>query len=56
MYHAAGVSGALNNDKADWGERAAQGKDTLYKHALEGFTGKKGMMPTRAAIRWPMPT
>jgi cytochrome c5 len=21
--------------------------DTLYKHALEGFTGAKGMMPAR---------
>ena len=34
-------------DKADWGPRIAQGKDTLYKHALEGFTGAKGMMPAR---------
>ena len=32
---------------ADWGERAKQGKEVLYKHALQGFTGKKGMMPPK---------
>ena len=48
MCHAAGVAGAPKpGDKADWGPRIAQGKDMLYKHALEGFTGKKGMMPAR---------
>ena len=48
MCHAAGVGGAPKpGDKADWGPRIAQGKDTLYKHALEGFTGAKGMMPAR---------
>ena len=48
MCHAANVAGAPKpGDKADWGPRIAQGKDTLYKHALEGFTGAKGMMPAR---------
>ena len=48
MCHAAGVAGAPKpGDKADWGPRIAQGNDVLYKHALEGFTGKKGMMPAR---------
>ena len=48
MCHAAGVAGAPKpGDKADWGARAAQGKDTLYKHATEGFTGAKGLMPAR---------
>ncbi len=48
MCHSAGVAGAPKpGDKADWGPRIAQGKDTLYKHALEGFTGQKGMMPSR---------
>ncbi|WP_310567231.1 c-type cytochrome [Hydrogenophaga sp.] len=48
MCHAAGVAGAPKpGDKADWGPRIAQGNDTLYKHALEGFTGAKGMMPAR---------
>jgi cytochrome c5 len=46
MCHAAGVAGAPKpGDKADWGPRIAQGNDVLYKHALEGFTGAKGMMP-----------
>lgn len=48
MCHAAGVAGAPKpGDKADWGPRIAQGKDLLYKHAMEGFTGTKGMMPSR---------
>ncbi|CAL95720.1 c-type cytochrome [Azoarcus olearius] len=48
MCHAAGVAGAPKpGDKADWGPRIAQGADTLYKHALDGFTGQKGMMPAR---------
>ena len=48
VCHAAGVAGAPKvGDKADWGPRIAQGKDTLYAHALQGFTGKKGMMPPK---------
>lgn len=48
MCHASGAGGAPKpGDKADWAPRLAQGKDTLYKHALEGFTGAKGMMPAR---------
>jgi cytochrome c5 len=48
MCHAAGVAGAPKpGDKADWGPRIAQGTDLLYKHAIEGFTGAKGMMPAR---------
>ncbi|MBV1733124.1 MAG: c-type cytochrome, partial [Hydrogenophaga sp.] len=40
MCHAAGVAGAPKpGDKADWGPRIAQGNDTLYKHAIEGYTG-----------------
>ena len=50
LCHAAGVGGAPKpGDKADWGPRIAQGMDTLYKHALEGFTGSKGQMPARGA-------
>ncbi|HEX5372636.1 MAG TPA: c-type cytochrome [Aquabacterium sp.] len=46
--HTAGVMGAPKpGDKADWAPRIAQGQDTLYKHALEGFNGKKGAMPAR---------
>ena len=48
MCHAAGVAGAPKpGDKADWGPRIAQGMDTLYKHAMEGFSGAKGQMPAR---------
>lgn len=48
MCHAAGVAGAPKpGDKADWAPRIAQGKDTMYKHAIEGFTGSKGVMPAR---------
>lgn len=46
--HKSGVSGAPKmDDKADWAPRVAQGVDTLVKHATEGFTGKKGVMPAR---------
>ncbi|MBT9539076.1 c-type cytochrome [Thiobacillus sp.] len=48
MCHAVGAAGAPKpGNKADWGPRIAQGKDMLYKHALEGFTGAKGVMPAR---------
>ena len=48
MCHQTGVAGAPKlGDKADWGPRIAQGKDTLYKHAIEGFNGAKGAMPPK---------
>ncbi len=48
LCHSSGVAGApIPGNKADWEPRVAQGKDVLYKHALEGFTGSKGMMPAR---------
>lgn len=50
LCHAAGVAGAPKpGDKEDWAPRIAQGKDTLYKHAIEGFTGSKGQMPARGS-------
>lgn len=36
-------------DKAAWKERIAQGNDTLYAHAITGFTGKTGIMPPKGA-------
>lgn len=46
MCHQTGAAGApMVGSKEDWAPRIAQGKDTLYKHALEGFTGQKGAMP-----------
>jgi cytochrome c5 len=48
LCHAAGVAGApAPGNKEDWAPRIAQGNDTLYKHAMEGYTGAKGMMPPR---------
>lgn len=38
--HAAGVAGAPKvSDSAAWTRRAAQGKDVLYEHAINGFYG-----------------
>lgn len=46
--HGQGIAGAPKvGDGAAWAPRVAQGKDTLYKHAIEGFTGKSGMMPPK---------
>jgi cytochrome c5 len=46
--HGAGVAGAPKfGDKAAWAPRIAQGKDTLYQHALNGFQGKSGFMPPK---------
>ena len=43
--HGAGLAGApKTGDKAAWAPRIAQGKATLYEHALKGFTGKSGVM------------
>lgn len=48
VCHGAGVAGAPKfGNKEDWGPRIAQGKDTLYQHALKGFTGSKGAMPPK---------
>jgi cytochrome c5 len=47
--HGAGVAGAPKfGDQAAWAPRIAQGPDTLYKHALQGFQGKNGLMPPKA--------
>ncbi len=46
--HATGAAGApIVGKKAAWKSRIAQGKATLYKHALKGFKGKKGFMPAK---------
>jgi cytochrome c5 len=45
--HTSGAGGAPILDQAHWGPRIAQGKDTLYKHAVEGFTGSAGVMPAK---------
>lgn len=46
--HAAGVAGApVTGDAAAWSARIAQGVDTLYEHAIQGFTGAAGFMPAK---------
>jgi cytochrome c5 len=46
--HGAGIAGAPKSfDRAAWTARLAQGKDTLYKHAIEGFQGSAGVMPAK---------
>ena len=46
--HGEGLAGAPKaGDKSAWGPRIAQGKETLYKHALGGFNGTKGVMPAK---------
>ncbi len=49
--HAQGVAGAPKfGDKEAWAERIAQGADTMYKHAIEGFQGKAGVMPPKGGF------
>jgi cytochrome c5 len=53
--HGAGIAGAPKvGDKAAWGPRIAQGKETLYDHAIKGFNGKTGVMPAKGGqVSWP---
>ena len=46
--HGAGIAGAPKaGDKAAWSSRLAQGKPTLYDHAVRGYQGKAGVMPAK---------
>ena len=36
-------------DAAAWASRIEQGIETLYDHAINGFTGKMGMMPAKGS-------
>jgi cytochrome c5 len=46
--HETGAGGAPKiSDKGEWTARVAQGLDTLVKHAIEGYTGKSGIMPPK---------
>lgn len=50
MCHGSGIGGAPTLENTDsWVPRIAQGKDTLYQHALEGYTGQSGFMPPKGA-------
>lgn len=46
--HTSGVGNAPTMDKAHWAARITQGTETLYKHAIEGYTGPDGgVMPPK---------
>ncbi len=50
ICHGAGIGGAPKIDEPSlWAPRIAQGNDTLYQHAIEGFTGNFGFMPPKGA-------
>ena len=46
--HGAGIAGAPKfGDKSAWTARIAEGNNTLYMHAIQGFQGKGGVMPPK---------
>lgn len=46
--HGLGIAGApKSGDPAAWAPRIAKGKNTLYEHAIKGFTGPAGIMPAK---------
>jgi len=46
--HGTGIGGAPTiGDNVAWQPRIDQGNDTLYLHALEGYTGATGFMPQK---------
>jgi len=48
MCHAAGIAGAPKvGEPAVWTDRIAQGENTLFDHAINGFQGKGGFMPAK---------
>lgn len=51
VCHKTGTGGApVMGEAFDWRERIDQGMETLYKHALEGFQGKDGVMPPKGGF------
>ena len=45
--HTSGAGGAPTLAAAQWTARIAQGTETLYRHAIEGYTGSAGVMPPK---------
>lgn len=46
--HGTGVAGAPKvGDPGAWSKRIAQGIETLYTHAIDGFQGNTGIMPAK---------
>lgn len=50
ICHRLGQRGAPRlGDTEDWMLRLAQGNETLYAHAINGYRGNKGSMPSRGS-------
>jgi len=50
ICHKTGLNGAPRLGSAkDWEPRIAQGNQVLYSHAINGFRGSKGSMPSRGS-------
>jgi len=50
ICHKSGLRGAPRmGSKQDWESRLAQNKEILYDHAINGYRGKKGNMPSRGS-------
>jgi len=46
--HNSNVAGAPTpGDKADWADRMSQGIEVMAKKSIQGFEGKKGVMPPK---------
>ena len=46
--HGPGIGGApKNGDVAAWQARLAQGRETVNRHAIEGYQGEQGYMPPK---------
>lgn len=50
ICHKSGLKGAPRlGVKEDWEGRLTQSNEILYEHAIKGFRGKKGVMPSRGS-------
>lgn len=50
ICHKSGLKGAPRlGIKEDWETRLTQSNEILYDHAVNGFRGKKGFMPSRGS-------
>ena len=50
ICHRLGLKGAPRlGDQDDWALRLAQGNEILYVHAVKGYRGSKGSMPSRGS-------
>lgn len=45
--HRSGAGGAPTLAAAQWNARLPQGRDTIVRHAIEGYTGAAGIMPAK---------